>query len=64
MHWRCRSLFRRTALHRRPPVLVLRLRGLWLERLGFVSGSKVRTTVRAGEVAVSVVEGDAISTRI
>ena len=53
-----------TQLHtgdRRVPVL--RLSGLWLEQLGFAIGSKVRITVCAGEVVVSVVEGDAVSTQ-
>ncbi|WP_092442085.1 MULTISPECIES: SymE family type I addiction module toxin [unclassified Pseudomonas] len=44
-------------------VPVLRLSDLWLEQLGFAIGSKVRITVRTGEVVVSVVEGDAGSTQ-
>ncbi|MBN6111896.1 SymE family type I addiction module toxin [Xanthomonas sp. CFBP 8700] len=33
-----------------------RRRGLWLEQPGFAIGNKVRITVRAGEVVVSVVK--------
>ncbi|MBB4593827.1 SymE family type I addiction module toxin [Xanthomonas cannabis] len=41
--------------HRIP---TLRLRGRWLEQLGFVIGSKVQIRLRDGELVVSVVPTD------
>ncbi|CBA16760.1 hypothetical protein XALC_2279 [Xanthomonas albilineans GPE PC73] len=37
------------------PVPTLRLRGRWLEQLGFAIGSKLRITVRDGELVIAVV---------
>ncbi|CAD1794580.1 MULTISPECIES: SymE family type I addiction module toxin [Xanthomonas] len=34
----------------------VRLRGLWLEQLGFAVGCKLQITARAGELVVTVVE--------
>ncbi|MBE0315496.1 SymE family type I addiction module toxin [Xanthomonas citri] len=34
----------------------VRLRGLWLEQLGFAVGSKLQITARAGELVVTLVE--------
>lgn len=34
----------------------VRLRGLWLEQLGFAIGCKLQITARAGELVVTVVE--------
>ncbi|TBX00225.1 SymE family type I addiction module toxin, partial [Xanthomonas citri] len=34
----------------------VRLRGLWLEQLGFAVGSKLRITARNGELVVTVAE--------
>ncbi|WP_425512841.1 SymE family type I addiction module toxin [Xanthomonas arboricola] len=34
----------------------VRLRGIWLEQLGFAVGCKLQITARAGELVVTVVE--------
>jgi toxic protein SymE len=34
----------------------VRMRGLWLEQLGFAVGCKLQITARAGELVVTVVE--------
>ncbi|OLI53801.1 transposase [Xanthomonas oryzae pv. oryzae] len=38
------------------PVPALRLRGRWLEQLGFAIGSKLRITVRDRELVIMVVD--------
>ncbi|WP_428959983.1 SymE family type I addiction module toxin [Xanthomonas oryzae] len=37
------------------PIPALRLRGRWLEELGFAIGSKLRITVRDRELVITVV---------
>ncbi|MBB3834012.1 toxic protein SymE [Xanthomonas arboricola] len=44
------------ATHQRIPTL--RLRGRWLEQLGFTIGSKLNITMRNGELVVSVAPTD------
>ncbi|WP_139015210.1 SymE family type I addiction module toxin, partial [Xanthomonas cannabis] len=44
------------ASHQRIPTL--RLRGRWLEQLGFTIGSKLNITMRNGELVVSVAPTD------
>ncbi|QHQ29013.1 type I toxin-antitoxin system SymE family toxin [Xanthomonas albilineans] len=42
------------------PVPALRLRGRWLEQLGFAIGSKLRITVRDRELVITVVGEECI----
>ncbi|WP_080933375.1 SymE family type I addiction module toxin [Xanthomonas albilineans] len=42
------------------PVPALRLRGRWLEQLGFAIGSKLRITVRDRELVIAVVGEECI----